>query len=326
VLPLPRHISDYYLTLPVLGIAMLGADALLQAWSSGWAPRSLAAILALFYLIIQVPPAYGGSHWWYERSVRGRNFLNTAVEARRQHPGKAIVFTGFDEILFFNVATHPALALVKASNLWIAPGTEKEVGGGGSESNAAPGFLLPERARTLFEQGALVVYHIDGRRIARVADPGRFSPALRALYPAFFLDLGEREQEWRLVQGWYGAENGARWMGPRAVMWISCADPASQELVLVGQAPSQLFARGPARLSITLDGKGAGSAVLRETGLQFDLAFALPAGVAGKDRVELRVECDRSIRVPPDVRELSLHFGRIFVRKAGAEASGEVKP
>lgn len=323
VLPLPRHISDYYLTLPVLGVAMLGADALLQAWSSGWAWRSLAAILALFYLMVQVPTAYGGSYWWYDRSVRGRNFLNVAVEAPRQYPGKAIVFTGFDDMLFFNVATHPALALVKASNVWIAPGTEKEVGADGSESNAAPYILSPELARTLLEQGALVVYHIDGRRISRVGDPSRFSPALKALAPAFFVDLGVREREWRLVQGWHAADAGARWMGPRAVLWISCTDPASQELVLAGQAPRQLFAHGPARLSITLDGKAAGSATLRETDLEFNLSFRLPAGLAGKDRVELRIECDRSIRIPPDLRELSLSFGRILVRKGRAAASGE---
>lgn len=327
VLPLPRHISDYYLTLPVLGIAMLGADALVQAWSSGWAWRSVAGILAIFYLTGQVPTAYGGSYWWYERSIRGRNWLSAAVEAPRRHPGKAIVFTGFDNMLFFNAVTHPALDLLGVSDVWIAPGTAKEVGEDDpSAPNAARHIMPPELASTLFERGTLVVYHIAGRKVSRVDDPSKYSPALKALYPAFFMDLGARAGEWRLVQGWYAVEDGARWMGPRAVMWISCADPASRELSLAGQAPPQLFAHGPARLSITVDGKAAGSATLRATSLQFELSFPLPPGVAGKDRVELRIECDRSIRVPPDVRELSLSFGRIFVRKARAAASGERKP
>jgi hypothetical protein len=317
VLPLPRHISEYYLTLPVLGIAMLGADAVVRCWRSGGVLRLAACALAVIYLVEQAPCAYASSRWWYERSIQGRNWLDHVASTRRRRPGKAIVYQGIDELLYYNAVTNAALRLVRVGDVWIAPGIAARWGNlDGAIQNALDVTLAPDLAKKLFEQGRLDVYDIRGREITRVGDPAGLAPELRAVYPTFILRLGEHEDELRLAQGWHVAEEGDRWMSGRSVTWISLADPAAGELFLRFRAPANLFAKGPARLSVLLDGRAAGSAALGDREADFELAFPLPSGVARRDRVELRIECDRSFRVPPDERDLSLIFGVIGVRKA----------
>ena len=323
VLPLPRHISSYYLTLPSLGIAMLAGYAMVRAWRSGWAARSAAGVLAAAFLVVQVPVAHGGCKWWSERSIRGRRWIAHVQAARQRHPGKSIVYQGFQTEVYYNVVTNAALNLIDGHDVWLSPDTVRAMGDLDSTAEYIKTLTIaPDLARRLFEQGSLAAYSVGESEILEIRKPKDLDPELRAVAPVFSLDLGRPESEFRVAKGWHQPESGDRWMSPRSVTILSCADKTASEIYLKGRVPAALLTRGPATLKVTLAGQTVGTAVLFRPESTFDLSFPLPHGVPGSERLELLLECDRSFRSPPDERDLSLLFGLIGVRRA----PGGVKP
>ena len=54
LVPLHNHVTDYYVTIPALGMAMLAAYAVAIAWRAGWITTAVAVALAMLYFIPSV--------------------------------------------------------------------------------------------------------------------------------------------------------------------------------------------------------------------------------------------------------------------------------
>src|SRR5205823_8427167 len=83
VLPLRYHLTEYYVTLPNIGLAMLGGWALVSAWQSRWKYAALA-VLAIYLAPLPAIRAETRSRYLFSRRI-ARMVLGVE-EARRLPP------------------------------------------------------------------------------------------------------------------------------------------------------------------------------------------------------------------------------------------------
>ncbi len=120
VLPLSHHFSEYYLTLPTIGLAMLGGWGLAAAWKSRpvW-KIAAAALLAIYCIPLPAIRAETESRYLLSRNIEG--MVKGVAEVRRLHPGRIILLTGLSDELFWNGVLDQPFKLVGVSNVYISP-------------------------------------------------------------------------------------------------------------------------------------------------------------------------------------------------------------
>ena len=97
LLPLRDHIIPYGLTLPVSGIAMLGAYAVALSWRAARPARAAAAFALALYLLVSTPTAWAGARWATARSKTLKPLVLGVQRAAELHPGKVILLTGITD-------------------------------------------------------------------------------------------------------------------------------------------------------------------------------------------------------------------------------------
>ncbi len=121
VLPLPNHISDYYLTVPGIGLAWLAGWALVAAWRSNWIFRVPATALALIYLAGSVAEVDAVTKWFFNLTSKGRVLARGMEATAEAYPGKAILLTRVDPEIFLHTAAGGADRTIGLEKLWLAP-------------------------------------------------------------------------------------------------------------------------------------------------------------------------------------------------------------
>ena len=85
LLPLKDHVTDYYLAIPVIGLAMLAAQGLSAAWTCGSLGRTAAIILLATYLVPNFMIGRAKALSFHRAGDRNRKILQSvALEARAQ--------------------------------------------------------------------------------------------------------------------------------------------------------------------------------------------------------------------------------------------------
>ncbi len=116
MLLLPGHLTPYYLTLPMIGLAWLAGWAILRARS-----RPAAYILAALYLIISGAGIQAQTRWFQARSNRMRQVVESAAAEAAAHPGAAIALQGVDDELYQTGFEDHPFRLVGAAQVWRIP-------------------------------------------------------------------------------------------------------------------------------------------------------------------------------------------------------------
>jgi hypothetical protein len=246
VVPLPNHISDYYLTVPAIGFAWLGGWAFATAWRSGVAMRAVAVVVAALFLAGSAAEITCATTFFYERARRLRGVITAIQESLRGHKESIVVIRGVDYDLFqFGFQDDP-FRLVGAKKVYLFPGTET-----GIHARADLGGI----ARFKLTEAAMLTALSQNR--ARILDAGpvqthditeRFSQMLQAHSLAQrrnFVDAGDPQHAPRLGREWYPIENGFRWMPKVAVVRIAGPKTAQDKLYVTGYAAPSALASGP---------------------------------------------------------------------------------
>ena len=314
VLPLENHVSVYYLTLPSIGLAILGGWALSAAWQTGRAARLLAMLLAGIYLAGSLACVRGATDQPLLESKRMRELYRTIEWVHARHPDRIILLAGVDSELFeAGLQDHP-FRLFGATQVYLAPGSEnlharEDLGG-------IDPFLIPlEMAANAVAEGKAEVLEVAGGHTSVVTE--RYDKVLTAEYMASFrcqVDAGDPRFATRLGAGWYREEKGFRWMSKRADVILGGPETPGKVLVAKGYAPAALMKAGPLTLTASLDGERLGTLTIPEAGKLFELRFPLPASAAGKYSVRVELEVNRTFTPPGDVRALGLTFGRLEIK------------
>ena len=315
VLPLPNHIQDYYVTVPILGFCWLAGWAAAAGIRSGWAGRIAAGVLLGAFLYGSTREIDAYTRWYYNRSVRMRALVSGTQQAIRAHPGSAIILQGVDNELFQSGFQDDPFRLFGVQKIYFIPGGEKGIEARADLGGVSRFLASPRQELNLIDQ--------DKARVLSVAtnqahDITRAYQLLLRSDPRAtrvdFVDVGDRGYAEDLGPEWYPGEQSFRWMPQRATVRLSAPATSSQRLFITGYGPAAVLASGPVTLRVTASGREVGSAVIRKPDEQFAFDFPLPAELIGQESMEVAVQVDKVLRSPSDNRELGMVFGTFAIR------------
>ena len=315
LLPLRDHIIPYGLTLPVSGIAMLGAYAVAVSWRAARPARAAAAFALALYLLVSTPTAWAGARWWTNRSKALKPLVLGVQRAAELHPGKVILLTGITDDMFWGAVADGAFEAVGAPTTYLAPETEAAIAPHPELADVKQ-FIAPAPvvARAIDNEG-LVVYSPSAGRLKNITRTYTtiFASRAQGQLPRR-LDVGPPLANPFLGPGWSPSEAAFRWMGKSASLRLAAPQSPSAKLYIKGFAPGFLFANGPITMTLRVNGKPLPPQRIANTRNHFELEVPLPAGLEGQPALEVAIELDRVTRPAGEDRDLGLIFGVFEVR------------
>lgn len=315
VLPLRDHFSDYYLTLPLLGLAMLGGWAIASGLAGRWSTRAVALAGLGIYLGTTLPVTRALILWHYDRGRAVETLTYGVRRAHELHPGKAILLTGVHTDLFWSGVFDDPFRLYGIRDVYLAPGAEESIQEHPELGEVADYVLAPEVAWRVLQRDGAVVYSFGGDKLWNVTDT--YWKRLEKWVPAGSpkrIDVGRVIFEDFLGTTWYPLEVGIRWMPQRASVFLGGPATTEEKLYLAGYCPPEQIAKGPLHLEVYVDGHPVGPVRIQPAALRFEASLSLPPEAVGKDRVEISLEVERTFSAQQDPRPLGLAFGTFAIR------------
>ena len=314
VIPLRDHITDYYLTLPAMCLAMLAGYALASAWRARLPWKILSAVIAAAFLIQSLPVARRTAEWYRQRSETQRMLVMGVARAHELHPGKVILLDGVSDDLFWGAISQRPFLFLRISDVYLAPGSEARITPHGELDDVSKAVLPADETRRGLDDGAIVVYRAGQGPLKNIthqfevpAGPAQRSGPLR-------IDMADPLAAARLGPTWYGREEGFRWMPRRASVRMPGPRTVGQKLYLTAICPAAQIEKGPLEMTVTVDGARLAPVQFTKGNVDTTFSFLLPAEAVGKSDIEITVEVSRTVRMAPDSRDLGLAFVRFEIR------------
>jgi len=314
VLPLRYHLTEYYVMLPAIGLAILGGWGLVVAWQSG-APWKIAAIALLAIYWSALPAIRTNVRSRYLLSRKIERMVMGVVEARRLHSDEMILLSDLSDDLFWNGILDDPFRLAGVSNVYISPESEGMLTPHPDIGNIRD-FVLPA-AVTLdgLDHGRIVVYSTAGDRLKNIT---RFYEAtarlhLRREVPRR-VDVSNDLLAYLIGKSWYPRDGNHRWMPKLGTVRLGGPTTVAQRLYVSGFCPAAQLEKGPLPLSIQVNGKPLPRVRVEQGNESFAFNFVLPADLVGAESVEVAVEVGRTFTPPGEDRALGLAFGVFEIR------------
>jgi hypothetical protein len=309
LLLLRDHLGEYYVYLPLAGLCWLGGWAVSAAWRAGPAAKASAIALAALYVLLAVPYTLAAEERNQRLTARIRDLVEGVAGAHERHPDQAILLEGVDTDLFWNAIRDRPFRLIGLHNVSLAPGSERAITAyperGDIAEFVAPAFTVAGA----IQRGELAVYDVRAARLRNITSSYTVP---RDLKLPRRVDAGSPLSEALLGPAWYPADSGVRWMARRATLRMAGPAAAGEKLYLRGICPQEQFRAGPLTVRVTAGGVALPARDLHE--VSFELAFDLPASLAGRPEMEVSVEVNRVIRPASDPRDFGLAFGVFEVK------------
>jgi hypothetical protein len=119
VLLLPDHLEDFYATIPMLGLAWMGAQAIVSGWRAGGALRAVAVILPMLYFAGSIRELDSGTHWYHDRSIPIRKVMLAMRAIEIARPGTALLLQGVDNDLIQSGLQRDAFRVIGAAPVYF---------------------------------------------------------------------------------------------------------------------------------------------------------------------------------------------------------------
>ena len=312
VLPLRDHQTEYYVFLPVLGLAWLGGWALAESWSAGPAARATAVSLAAIYIAIALPTTLATTRWSHDITVRVRALVEGVEAAHELHPKQSLLLEGVDTDLFWNGVLDKPFRLFGLDHVYLAPDSERRIEQHPDLGNPADYVLPAAMVTSALDRGELEVYDVRGPRLRNIT--GTYAAMPRDTRLPLRVDAASPLAQYLLGPEWYPSDGDHRWMPGRATLRMGAPDAPGRKLYLRGDCPAEQLRTGPLDVTVTVDDSTLPPAKIRPGENAFELVFPLPDSVAGKPEMRVTVQVSRIIRPATDLRDLGLVFGVFEVR------------
>lgn len=316
VLPLRDHVLDHHLTMPTIGLAVLAAWGLVEAWNGRRYAKTTAVLLAAIYLASSVPAGQAVTRGWYQRSRDARNLVQGLVRAHELHPGKLILLTGVNNELFWSSLAERAHWVAGVPEVFLTPGSEKVIVADPEFDVLSESVLPAALAIRALDENRAVVYSAGEDRLRNVTTLFQATASKRWGQPDLpsRVDVGNVLFSDQIGPTWYPTDGRFRWMPRRATVILPGPAAPGARLFLTGFCPAALLKKAPLHVTVSVDGAAVGQASLTKPDAAFELDFPLPPQAVGTARIEVAIEVDRTYVSPSDGRELGLIFGTVAVR------------
>jgi len=274
-LPLPDHKMDYYLAVPAVGIALMGAAALAGPW------RMAAAACLLVYLGASLPKALATARWEHARGERMQNLVLGVEELRQSAPRKIVLLEGIATDCFFSGVADLPFRSLEIPHVYLAPAEFASIQ---APRELLSKYILPAAiARRARDAGTALLYRFDGQMLHRAADDvpaNEDEPRFVNIADDVFRDY--------LGAGWSAGPRGLRAIAGTAAVRIGGPRDASERLYI------GVFETRDFHLSVAVNGVDLPvDLVSRNTDLSEYRAALPPAALAWKE-MEVTLRADRS--------------------------------
>ena len=298
-LPVRDHVTDYYLAVPSIGLALLGASAVAAALGSSSLYLKAGVTVAFGLYVLNSAPLTRHAHQRiYAASQPVKRLVRGVEGASKRNPGQLLLLDGVDDATFWNgVYGHP-FRLLGIDNVFLTPHTVDRIHPYPELGNVAD-YILPEAetAAALAQNRARVLAVEDGNTrdvtsLYMAMITGQTAPKrLLVAHPVMATLLGPT---------WYPPEGDMRWMPQSATVHLGGADQGERALLIEAAC-----AKAPVIVRLTVNGVNLPQAVMDDCQGLKALRFELPL-VPLHTGLEVTITVDRTVRVPPDQRDLGL--------------------
>lgn len=312
VLPLKNHFTEYYVTVPAIGLAILGAWAIAQ--SPTRVVAAAAIVLAGLYLRVSITDIRTTGKYFYEKSRKMKYLVRGLQALPKSVTEKPILLRDVDNDMFWSGFYDDPFRLIGIAHLYLTPGTEQKIDAHMEWGGIAKFTIGFDDAFGLLRRHEASVYALQGRNLRDVTMPYLTSMAATAAarHPDF-VDVVDPAYDTLLGTSWYPAENGFRWMPKSATLKMAGPKSAGQKLEVTGYCPELFLKKGPLPISFQADGISVGVITIRKPeGFSFELP--LPAALVGRREMELQIEVSRNTEVPGDPRVLGVVFNTFRIK------------
>jgi hypothetical protein len=304
ILPLRDHFTEYYVVVPSIGLAILGAWAL--ASTRGYT-AAVAGVLAGLYVAVSIAGLHGTEKYFYDRA-RPMKYIVLGLEALPQtETNKAILLDGVDDELFWSGISDDPFRLLGISRVYLTPGSEAFINPHPEWGGISRFVIGLNDALSLLTNHQAVVFGLKGHLLDDITD--RFLARVHfAMEHPEFVAVADPLYRNRLGPSWYQIEQNFRWMPSSATVRIAGPQTPGKNLEVTGYCPAVVLARGPLEVSFRGDGIQIGAASLNRPNQNFDLKLPLPSALIGRQSIEIEVEVNHTTRMTAgsDPRTLGL--------------------
>jgi hypothetical protein len=309
-LPIQGHLSNYYVTVPAIGLALLGAWAAEIASRSGVIARVATFGALAAYLVIQIPTARAASTELWARSVPVKRLVLGVQGVHQRDPGKMILLDGVSEPLFWlGVYGHP-FRLIGATDVYITTESARKMTPYPELGNIADYSISENEERAALSQNRALVYAVDDGRMRDITAAFK-ATAVENVIPQH-LDVGRPLMESLLGPSWYGSEGDYRWMPKEASLRLGVPKSGEGKVrVEANCAPAQVRDQ-PLTAWVTVDGKPGPRSIIHDCNQTVLLSAPFHTS-PGTKSIDVVVRVDRTVRVGSDQRDLGLAVRTIEV-------------
>jgi hypothetical protein len=226
-LVLPDHKMTYYLAVPAVGIAIVGAYALgsLRKFAVAW--RIATVLVIVLYTAASVRASWTQTVWQHARAEKVEDLVLGVEEIRQAAPGKIILLDGIDTDLFWSGVADLPFRAMGIPGVYLAPGSEARI-------QAAPELLskyvLPQAiARRALAANGAVVYRFDGAMLHNVT---AHAGASWTEEDPRFVNIGDPMFGDYVGAGWREAADGRRRMDGAGTLHIAAPRSPGESLYL----------------------------------------------------------------------------------------------
>jgi len=314
VVPLRDHITDYYLTLPAMCLAMLGGYALVWAWRQGAVWKAVSAVLVAGFVAQHAPVGRRIAEWYRERGEAQRALVLGVARAHELHPDKVILLDGVDDELFWGAIAQRPFLFLRIPDVYLTPGSEAAISPH-PELDDVSKFVLPaDEARSGLQRGQVVVYRAGAGPLLNITKQYVPPAGAAAASAPLRVDVSDPLATDYLGPGWYPVESGIRWMGRTASLRMPGPRTAGQRLYATAICPAAQLKSGPLPMTVAVDGVRLPPAPFTKGDGWSTFDFALPPESVGNGEINIAVEVSRTVRIGADRRDLGLAFGHFDIK------------
>jgi hypothetical protein len=316
MLPIPDHRTDYYIAIPLIGLAMVGGWAVAAALGSSLVWRIAAVIPLVLYLYGMIPATRQTSAWWLDRTQQARTLVLGVGAAHRAHPQKTIVLEGIPDNLYDDVLADSAFLPFGIERVYITQKTADTLHPK-IAADRLPDFILTgESMKNAITRDQVVIYSFVGDHLRNVTEDWERANFNRLLSESGAVprrvDVADPLLAYLLGPEWLPLEDNFRWMPRRASVRLGGPRSSKDRLVLEGFCPEQQLSPGALHLMVTMDGIPLRGADIARPETRFRRVLEIPPSLVGRDAVEIALSVDRTYRDAAG-RDLGLVFGTIAI-------------
>ncbi|HEY2123012.1 MAG TPA: hypothetical protein VGH07_05415, partial [Chthoniobacterales bacterium] len=317
MLPLPDHRTDYYLTIPLIGLAMLGAFGISEAWKAAGALKIAAVALPVLYLTGMYPVTRVATRWQLDRSLQVRGLVLGVAAAEATHPGKTIVLDGISTDLYDISMADSAIVSVGLKEAYLTPSEGDIIHPSGDSGKLAHLVMDAGALKNAITHEQVVIYSDVGDHLRNItgvwerSNLNRAAPNQRLDRLPGRVEVGNPLLAYLLGPEWFPLEaSGFRWMPKRATVRLGGPRSSKDKLLLEGYCPGQQLSAGVLHLSVAIDGIPLTVSQIGNPESSFRRQIDVPSSLVGRDAVEVVISVDRTFSDSAG-RELGLVFGTI---------------